>query len=261
MSGSAVDDGQRCQAKTRAGSQCSRVAKDGRYCFQHGPDSDTIEQVSSRPPSTVNWLSEELEQRAANATDIRRDVYMNLLDIQDGILDTIEGFRSGKVTLPTLTTAFRETAGKTDKDVSKGVIIGGIFGAPFGGPGIAAGASIGGGISIALSDTDERVLVGIPTDDPPEDADLVSNNHEAITENKTIQLAIRAAVEQGEEDWIRNSRIRDWDMESVAQSLDSLPNFSSGSESLSGWYVRDQESDEVVRLVFGEPTDFPKSYR
>lgn len=71
-----LEDEERCIAITGSGDRCSRVAKDGRFYFQHDKSYETVEIQTVESAGIVNWLSSELESRATQASDIQRDVYM-----------------------------------------------------------------------------------------------------------------------------------------------------------------------------------------
>jgi len=59
------EDEERCIAITGSGNRCSRVAKDGRFCFQHNESFETVEIQTAESAGIVNWLASELESRAA----------------------------------------------------------------------------------------------------------------------------------------------------------------------------------------------------
>lgn len=105
-----INEEERCIAITGRGTRCSRVAKDSRFCFQHDESNETVETQASADAGLANWLSSELETRAGQASDIQRDIYMNLADMQSGLQNAVDDFRSGNRSLDALFERFEETA-------------------------------------------------------------------------------------------------------------------------------------------------------
>jgi hypothetical protein len=259
MSTSEGGDEERCIAITNSGNRCSRIAKDGQFCFQHDESDETIDIVRSEDAGIVNWLSSELEMRAATASDVRRDVYLNLVDAQDGLRNTIDDFKSGNTSMGTLLDRFNETAnevgGERSQRTAKGGIIGGIAGVPLGPLGIWAGMVTGSTIGFATSKKDDRAVIGFLVEDVPEDAKIVPSSHEAIADVTPIQVVVESVVEGEDEDWVRETNTRAWDMDAVEAALSEIPEYEADEAPPGGYYIRDNESGEVIVLVFGEPED------
>jgi hypothetical protein len=259
-----LEDEERCIAITGSGDRCSRVAKDGRFCFQHDESYETVEIQTAESAGIVNWLSSELESRAAQASDIQRDVYMNLADMQSGLENAIDDFRSGDTSLDTLLDRFVETAeevgGDRSRNTAAGAFIGGIAGAPLGPAGIYAGIVAGSSVSFFMTPKDERTIIAIPVDEIPDDAEVVPSNHPAIDPVSPIQLVVESASDGEDEDWVRETNTRSWDMDEVESALGDLPEYDADDSPPGGYYIRDVETGRVVVVIFGIPDDdFPTS--
>jgi hypothetical protein len=257
-------DEERCIAKTGSGGRCSRVAKDDGFCFQHDRSYDTVEIQTAQSAGVVNWLSSELESRAAQASDIQRDVYMNLVDMQSSLANVIDDFKSGNASLDTVLKRFSETAedvgGGRSQNTAAGAVIGGIAGAPLGPAGIYAGIVAGSSISFFMTPKDERTIIAIPVGEVPDDAEVVSSNDPAIESISAIQLVVESAADGEEEDWVRETNTRSWDMDEAESALDDLPKYEADDSPPGGYYIRDVKTGQVVVLIFGIPDeDFPTS--
>jgi hypothetical protein len=262
MSTSEGGDEEHCIAITNSGDRCTRVAKDGQFCFQHDESDETVDMERGDSSGVVNWLSSGLEKRASAASDVRRDVYMNLIDMQGGLQKTVEDFKSGDRSIDSLLTRFNETAkevgGERSERTAAGGIIGGIAGAPLGPAGIWAGSVTGSTIGFATSKKDSRAVVGFLVEDIPEDAEITSSSHEAITDISPIKIVVESVVEGEDEDWVRETNTRAWDMDAVEAALSKIPEYEADEAPPGGYYIRDDESGKIVVLVFGEPDDdFP----
>ena len=258
-----IDDDERCIALTRSGDRCSRVAKSGSFCFQHDENDETVDIQTSKNEGIVNWLSSELESKAATASDVQRDVYMNLAGMQEGIQNTVSDFKSGNIGLGTLLSGFEEIAvnvgGDRSRNTAAGALIGGIAGTPLGPAGIYAGIVAGSSISFFMSPKDDRAVVGFLVDETPDGAEITDSNHPDIIDVTPIQLVVESTVENEDGDWVRETNIRSWDMDSVEEALDSIPEYEAEEAPPGGYYIRDVETGEIVVLVFGTPDDgFPQ---
>ena len=259
-----VDTNERCIALIQSGERCSRVAKDGEFCFQHDENNDTIDVQRSEDAGLVNWLSSELESMAATVSDIQRDVYMNLSDMQEGVQTMIDDFQSGDIGLNALLSSFQEVVvevgGERSRNTAAGAVIGGIAGAPLGPAGIYAGIVAGSSVSFFISPKDDRAVVGFLVGDPPEDAEIVPSNHSAISDVSPIQIVVESTVENEDDDWVRETNTRSWDMGAVEDALSSIPEYEADEAPPGGYYIQDIETDKIVVLVFGTPDeDFPES--
>jgi hypothetical protein len=259
-----VDANERCIALTQRGERCSRVAKDGEFCFQHDESYDTIDVQRSDDAGLVNWLSSELESRAATVSDIQRDVYMNLADMQEGVQTMVDDFKSGDIGLNTLLSNFEEVAvevgGERSRNTAAGAVIGGIAGAPLGPAGIYAGIVTGSSVSFFMSPKDDRAVVGFLIEEPPEDAEIIPSNHSALSDVTPIQLVVESTVENEDDDWIRETNTRSWDMNAVEDALSSIPEYEADEAPPGVYYIQDIETGKIVVLVFGTPDkDFPES--
>lgn len=257
-----LEDEERCIAITGSGDRCSRVAKNGRFCFQHDESYETVEIRTAESAGIVNWLSSELESRAAQASDIQRDVYMNLVDMQSGLENAIDDFKYGDQSLETLLDGFVETAervgGVRSRNTAAGAVIGGIAGAPLGPAGIYAGIVAGSSISFFMTPKDERTIIAIPVEEIPDDVEVVPSNHSAIDSVSPIQLVVESAANGEDEDWIRETNTRSWDMDEVENALAELPNYEADNSPPGGYYIRDVETGRVTVVIFGVPDDnFP----
>lgn len=261
-----INEEEQCIAKTDRGTRCSRVAKDSRFCFQHEnkEDTETVEVQSSKDAGLANWLSSELETRAEQASDLQRDIYMNLADMQSGVQNAVEDFKSGNRSLDALFERFEETAeevgGNRSRNTAAGALIGGIAGAPLGPVGIYGGIVAGSSISFFLSPKDERTVIAIPVDEIPDDAEVVLSNNPTIASVAPIQLVVKSAADGEEGDWIRETNTRAWDMDEVEAALAQLPEYEAQESAPSGYYIRDVQTKNVVVVIFGIPDDdFPGS--
>lgn len=256
------EEGEHCIAITNSGERCQRVAKDGRFCFQHDESNGTVEIERAKEDGIVNWLSSELETRAATASDIRRDIYMNLADMQDGLQNTIDDFQSGDISLNTLLSRFEEITSEVGDDRSQntaaGAVIGGIVLSPLGPAGIWAGIAGGSTVAFLLSKKDERTIIGFLVQEIPEGAKVVPSNHEAIADVTPIQLVVESVIENEDEDWIRETNTRSWDMDAVEEALSKIPEYEAEEAPPGGHYIRDEETGRAVVIIFGVPDgDFP----
>lgn len=253
-----IADEEQCIAITQADTRCQRIVKDGQFCFQHDASNETIEEsVSATPQNVVNWLSGELEKQAEKVSGVKRDVYLNLADGQDGIKNLFNDVKQGNIDKSTLFTNFQEitedVGGSRSKTTTTGALVGGIAGYPGGPIGIWAGIVAGSTAGFWMSEKDARGLLGFLVEDVPDEAEVVPSNHPAILDVDPVQLVIQSTIEDGEDDWIRETNTREWDMDEVEDALQEIPEHTAGSYPPGGYYIRDVETDQIVVLVFGEP--------
>lgn len=258
---SSIDEEQ-CIAITNSGTRCKRVAKDGGFCFQHTESDETIDQNREGDSSVGNWLSSKLQSRATASSGVQRDIYANIADIQDGLRKSVEDFRSGNVSLQTLLRRFDETAGEVggtrSRNTATGAVIGGIALSPLGPIGVWAGMTGGSTIAFFISGKDDRAIVGFQVEEPPENANIVSTDHPAIADIDPIQLVIQSAIENEDDDWLRETNTRAWDMDTVEKALSTVPKYEAEESPPAGHYVEDPTNGSIVVLIFGEPDEeFP----
>jgi hypothetical protein len=189
---------------------------------------------------------------------------MNLSDMQEGVQTMIDDFQSGDIGLNALLSSFQEVVvevgGERSRNTAAGAVIGGIAGAPLGPAGIYAGIVAGSSVSFFISPKDDRAVVGFLVGDPPEDAEIVPSNHSAISDVSPIQIVVESTVENEDDDWVRETNTRSWDMGAVEDALSSIPEYEADEAPPGGYYIQDIETDKIVVLVFGTPDeDFPES--
>lgn len=252
-----VSDEERCIALTNSGDRCSRIAKNGRFCFQHDQSSETVGGADSNPNGFLSIVSGELQIRPEQLSGVRRDVAQNIEQIIAQTGDLTDSIT--KLDFPSSLNQFKNTVGSTGPTAGKGALIGGVVGSPFGPVGVAAGATAGGWYGVYKSVRDDRALAASVVDEPPADAEVSPSNHRAIEDVDPIQLTIRSALEtdDGRTEWLRNTLTRERDMDEVATALEDLPEYDSDAEE-SGYYIRDHETSETLVLVFGVPEDDEK---
>ena len=252
MSGG-VDE--QCQAITQKGTQCSRLAKDGRFCFQHDESDDTVGEAEPAPQGRISIVTDRLQSVSVELSGVPRDVAQNL----QGIIDEADGVAEAIRTqdFDTALGKFKNTVGETGPSAGKGALLGGVFGSPFGPVGIATGASVGGWYGVYRSLNDDRAVAASIADEVPEDATVVSSRDTAIVDVEPIQVAIRSAVESEEEnesDWLRSTATRERDMDAVADALNEIEAHDAGDH-WKQYFIRDEESGEVLLLLFGVPQE------
>lgn len=80
---------ERCRAVTRAGTQCSRIAQDDGFCYQHDLSSRTVGNESTD-------ASESFSDQVNRSLDsLQTDLKRNINDIQSGVEDLIQDLREG----------------------------------------------------------------------------------------------------------------------------------------------------------------------
>ena len=243
-----------CVALTQSGNRCSRLAKQGRFCFQHAKmdDVELVEGVNPESEGIISVVSSGFGTRAAHLSGVQRDVGQNIEQIVDEAGSIVEAFRS--TDLGGALDAFKNTVGKTGASAGKGAVIGGTLGSPFGPVGIAAGATAGGWFGVYRGLQDKRAVAVTVVPEAPEEAPVIPSTHDDIADVRPIQLAIQSAIdrEEGDQEWIRNTLTREWDMEAVEEALDNLEQYDS-EEGLTGYYLQHEEDDQqyTLALIFG----------
>lgn len=244
-----------CLAITNAGTRCSRLAKDGGFCFQHDETDETIGDGTPSPSGYVNVLSEQFESASVQLSGASQDVTSNLKDIVNEAGSIAEALRSGNFN--DTIESFRKTVGTTAPGVGKGALIGGVLTSPFGPVGVATGLTVGGWYGVYRSLDDERAVAASIAEDVPDEADIVSSQNSTIADIDPIQMAIRSAVETEEEngsEWLRSTPTRERDMDAVADALNQIPAYGAQNEA-TRYFIRHEESGEILLLLFGVPKE------
>jgi len=244
-----------CQALTNAGTRCSRLAKDDRFCFQHDETNETINNAPSTSEGYINIVSEQLDSATVELSGASQDVSQNLRDIVDEAGDLGAALRSWK--LGDALEEFKGMVGKTGPTAGTGALIGGVLASPFGPVGIATGVSVGSWYGVYRSTEDDRAVAATISEDLPDGAPIVSSEDAAIADVDPIQMAIQSAVETDEEkgvEWLRSTLTRERDMDSVADALDQIPAYESRGE-VTRYFIRDEQTGEALLLIFGVPQE------
>lgn len=246
---------EKCHALTNAGTRCSRLAKDGRFCFQHDETDKTINSAPSTSEGYINVVSEQLNSASAELSGASQDVAQNVRDIVNETGDVGAALRSWE--FGDALGGFKRAVGKTGPTAGTGALVGGVLGSPFGPAGIAAGVSVGSWYGVYRSIDDDRAVAASVAEDVPDDAPIVSSENTAIAGVDPIQMAIQSAVETEEEgsvEWLRSTLTRERDMDSVADSLDQVKAYERTDEATK-YFIRDEQSGDVLLLIFGVPQD------
>lgn len=248
-------DEEQCQAITNAGTRCSRLAKDGRFCFQHDETDETVDDEELSSAGYVSIISDQFESASVQLSGASQDVAENIKDIVDEAGSVAEAIQTGD--LEGTLQNFSRTVGKTAPTAGKGALIGAVLSSPFGPIGVATGATVGGWYGVYRSLDDDRAVAASIAKDIPDDADIVSSQNSAIADVEPIQMAIRSAVETDEEEgseWLRSTLIRERDMNAVADAIDQIPAYEAEDEATQ-YFIRDEETGEVLLLIFGVPKE------
>jgi hypothetical protein len=114
-----IENKDRCVALTDdgEGGRCSRVAKDGEFCFQL---DDTYPVVDEREPtgnSDYDEIMEIIENQTQSMSEVKQDISQNISDM----LDETGSFATslGSVNFSETVNAFTSTVTKTAKTPSK----------------------------------------------------------------------------------------------------------------------------------------------
>lgn len=249
---SGIDD-ERCIALTNKGDRCSRIAKDGRFCFQHDESNETID-APTEETTLIGTISDQISIQPERLSGVQRDVAENLEDIRSEIKDPSELITS--VDFVEALTAYRKSAGKTGGEAAKGALVGGSLGSPFGPLGVAAGATAGSWYGVYRSLDDDRAIAAQTVNSPPQSASVVESTHESIVEVQPIQLAIQSALErpQTKTEWLRDTLIRDRDMDAVDEALEQLPAYRT-EDGIAVYYIQDTETEQILEVMFGTPLE------
>jgi hypothetical protein len=247
-----INEEDRCIAKTQKGKRCSRVAKDGRFCFQHGPDSATVTEVEKESQRMFGIVADRVNFQPEQLEGVQKDIAQNFQDIFQNTKDF-----SGSLTsldFNEALDAFKRTTISTARTPAKHAIVGGVAGSPGGPIGTAAGTTAGVWHGIYKVANDDRAVQAQVVEEAPTEADVIPTDHEAIEDVEPIQMAIKSAIETGEEqtEWLRTTVFRERDMDSVDSALSKIPGYQN-AQGITEYYIRDQESGEVLLLISENP--------
>ena len=246
-------DDERCIALTNAGDRCSRIPKDGRFCFQHNESDKTID-TPTEEMTFISAISDQVNLRPERFSGMQRDVAENLEEIAPDIKNISDLVSSGDFT--NALTAYKKSAGKTGGGAAKGALVGGVLGSPFGPIGVATGVTAGSWFGVYRSIDDDRAVAARVVDSPPQSATVVDSAHDAIADVQPIQLAIQSAMEQPQSktEWLRNTLTRSRDMDAVSDVLEQLPSYRT-EDGVTFYYIRDQGTEQILEVTFGVPVE------
>jgi len=74
-----VDKEDQCIAKTQSGKRCSRVAKDGRFCFQHNPESETVTEAEQESQHMFSVVADRVNIQPEKLKGVEKDIAQNVL--------------------------------------------------------------------------------------------------------------------------------------------------------------------------------------
>lgn len=252
MSGEAEDP--YCAAITNTGDQCSRLAKDGQFCFQHDDSYETVNrELNTETSGYLTVVSDRVGGKTVSFSDARRDVAKNFRELfseAEGLSEAIRSADVGKTA-----EKFKDAVGNSAPTAGKSALLGGVAGSPFGPIGVAAGVTLGSWFGVYRTIGDDRMLAATIVDEVPEDAEVISLEADPIRDLEPIQLAVQSAKEEtSRKEWIKSTLFRERDMDEVEEALQSYPIYD-GQEDYNGYFVKDDVSDEVFLLIFGIPQE------
>lgn len=249
-----IDSKDRCIAITNEGTRCSRISKDGKYCFQHDSSSATIDSHQSESQSFVNLVSSQVKNAPNNLSDVQNDIKRNFRNLVAGTQEVSGELSSANFdeALNAFTEAVRSTAGTTAKYAAVGGTAG-VIGGPVG---VAAGVTGGAWYGVYKVAEDDRAVRAQVVDDIPEGANEVKASNQHIEDVEPIQLAIQSAIETGEteKEWLSSTIFREQNMDEVEEALDEISSYRNES-GMKKYYIREENQDELLLLVFGVPVD------
>lgn len=248
----AIDKKDRCIALTRSGDRCSRIAKDGRFCFQHDSQSETVPEAEQESRNGIGIIGDRLTLKPEQLDGVQKDIAQNVQDVLENTKDISDALKS--MEFSEAIDAFRKTASSTASTPAKFALVGGAGGAVGGPIGMAAGGTAGLWYGVYKVANDDRAVLARIVEEPPIDAEVVSSDHEAIADVEPIQMAMKSAAETAEEqtEWLRTTVFRERDMDSVELALGEIPAHQNAEGTIE-YYVRDQDTEEVFVVLFGEP--------
>jgi len=243
-----------CAAITNTGDQCSRLAKDGQFCFQHDASYETINrELNTEKSGYLTVVSDTVGEKTVSFSDARRDVSKNFKELfgeVDGLSEAIRSADVGKAA-----EKFKDVVGSSAPTAGKGALLGGVAGSPFGPIGVAAGVTLGSWFGVYRTIGDDRMVAATIVDEAPDDAEVISLETDSIRDLEPVQLAVQSAKEEtSRREWIKSTLFRERDMDEVEEALQPLPKYD-GREDYNGYFVKDESSGEVFLLIFGIPQE------
>lgn len=251
---SAVDDKDQCIAITNQGARCSRIAKEGKFCFQHDSSSEVIASEESESQGFVNLISNQVEDVPDGLSGVQEDIIQNYRDLVGNAREIPGGLLSAD--FDEALNAFKKAARSSAATTTKYAAVGGTAGM-IGGPiGAAAGVTGGAWYGVYKVANDDRAVQAQVIDEVPDGANVISSSNQNIEAIEPIQMAIRSAVEtdESEEEWLRPTIFRDQNMDKVEKALENVPEYRN-EEGMKEYYVREETWDETLLLVFGVPVE------
>lgn len=249
-----VSDEDRCVALTRSGDRCSRVAKEGQFCFQHDSSDDTVDEYDPESSDVFNFVSDQIHIPSEELSGAKSDIAQNMDDVYDSMKDVSGALAS--LDFNKAIDAFRDAAGSTAATPAKYAAIGGTAGSIGGPAGFAAGATVGAWYGVYEVANDDRSIRAQIVEDLDDDVETVPSNDPAIANVEPIQLAMQSAVEtqQTKTEWLRSTVLRDRNMDQVEEALEQIPPAHNGEEGVE-YYIEYQPTGDILRVVFGEPVE------
>jgi hypothetical protein len=249
-----VSDENRCVAITRNGDRCSRVAKEGQFCFQHDSSYDTVDEYGSDSANIFNVVSDQAYIPSEELSGVKRDIAQNMEDVYNSVKDASGALTS--MDFDKAMQAFRDAAGSTAATSAKYAAVGGTAGSIGGPAGFAAGATVGAWYGVYDVANDDRSIRAQVVEQVDDDIEIVSSDDPAIADVEPIQLALQSGVEtqQKKTEWLRSTVFRDRNMDQVEEAFEQIPaarNQEGGAE----YYIEYQPTGEILRVVFGEPVE------
>lgn len=248
---STVDDKDQCIAITNEGSRCSRIAKDGEFCFQHDSSSAVIDSYQSESQGFVNLISNQVPD---DLSGVQEDILQNYHDLVGNAREISGGILSAN--FDEALSAFREVGSSSAATTTKYAAVGGTAGMVVGPIGAAAGVTSGAWYGVYKAANDDRAVQAQVVDDVPDEASEIPASDPRIEDVEPIQMAIRSAVEtdESEKEWLRTTIFRDQNMDKVEEALSNLPEHRT-EEGITEYYIRDESWDETLLLIFGVPVE------
>lgn len=249
-----ISEEERCVALTEEEERCSRVAKEGEFCFQHDASAETIETRDSEYNGIFNLVADQAAIRPDQLTGVKRDIAQNMEDVLNSVKDAQGALTS--LDFDEAMDTFRDAAESTAATPAKYAAVGGTAGSIGGPAGAAAGATVGAWYGVFEIADDDRSIRAQVVKDVTNEVDVIPSDHPEIADVEPIQLAIQSGVDTKETktEWLRSTVFRDRDMDRVEEALGKIPGHQN-ERGATEYYIRDQDSGEILRVVFGEPID------
>jgi len=249
-----VDEEDQCIALTNKGERCSRVAKDGEFCFQHSSSSEIAESVDRGSGNFLSVVTDRANVDSGELSGVEQDIAQNFRDVYDGMRDFSGSLKT--FDFDEAVDAFREATTSTAPTPAKYAVVGGTAGSLGGPVGVAAGATAGAWYGVYEVANDDRAVQAQVINEVPDNVDVVPSDHSVIANVEPIQLAIKSGVEtsEAENEWLRSTLFRERNMDEVEEAFEKLPAHHS-EDGTEEFYIQDVETEEVLLVLFGEPID------